>query len=180
MKKILFAVIILLMCLMICPVQTAYAKNSTKKAASQTNTKKKKKKKKEKKTTEKKKSTKKTTERQTPITEDVPVSDVIVDDNNPAPDMSHKKYDANPASAFTDVFTSFLTKYKGVVLGVAGVVDILLIGVVIFRLTQLGAVGANNPQGRRNALTALFISLLAVAIMGSVTLWYGLFFSALR
>ena len=109
----------------------------------------------------------------------IPVDDVIMDGGSIAPDMTHIEDDEDPALVFTGAFNNFLTKYKGFVLGVAGVIDLFLIGVVISRIIKLGA-ASQSPVDRKNALTSFGISLLAVAIMGSITLWYGLFFNALK
>lgn len=137
-----------------------------------------------KKTTKKKSTKKKTTTSTTQVanntnTNDIPVDDVIMNGGSIAPDMTHLENDEEPALVFTNTLNQFLTEYKGFVLGVAGVVDLFLIGVVIFRIIKLGT-KSQSPMDRKNALSSLFISLLAVAIMGSATLWYGLFFNAFK
>lgn len=146
-------------------------------------------KKSEKKKTTKKKSTKKkkttrttqaaSTESSNTITDDIPIDDVIMNGGSIAPDMTHLEDDEEPALVFLKTFNQFLTEYRLFMLGVAGVIDLFLIGVVIFRIIKLGSV-SQSPIDRKNALTSFGISLLAVAIMGSITLWYGLFFNAFK
>lgn len=110
--------------------------------------------------------------------ESMPVNNAIMDNGSIAPDMTHSDT-KNPASVFTETFNDFLSEYKTIIMGMAGLIDLLLIGVVIFRIIRLGSV-SQSPTERKNALTALGISLLAVAFMGSVTLWYGLFYMAAK
>lgn len=137
-----------------------------------------------KKTTKKKTTTTSTTQTDTTesntTTNDIPVDDVIMNGGSIAPDMTHLEDDEEPALVFIGTFNQFLTEYKGFILGVAGVIDLFLVGVVIFRIIKLGSVSPSAPADRKNAITALGISLLAVAIMGSITLWYGLFFNAFK
>lgn len=110
-----------------------------------------------------------------------PVADVNINTGGNAPSMHHTALDDNPASTFRTTIAVFFTQYKIVVLGIAGMVDLLLIGVVIFRIMAFGAAaGSSNAKDRKDAMTSLFISLIAVAIAGSATLWYGLFFNAFR
>jgi len=111
---------------------------------------------------------------------DVPVGDVNVIPPAQAPSMNHTQYDDNPAQAVYDAMLNVLTKYKTIVVGVAGLIDLFLIGVVIFRFIKLGNCPKDNANERRSAISALAISLFAVAVMGSLTLWYGLFFNALH
>lgn len=96
--------------------------------------------------------------------------------------MKHTQYDAegDPMKAVYEPLNAILSKYKAFILGVSGVVDIFLIGVVIWRLIVLGSCPAGNVTERRTAIMGLGISLFAVALMGSFTLWYGLFFNALK
>lgn len=141
------------------------------------------KKKSTKKSTKKKKTTSTTqaasTESNNTAIDDIPVDDVIMNGGSIAPDMTHLENDEEPALVFLKTFNQFLTEYRLFVLGVAGAIDLFLIGVVIFRIIKLGA-ASQSPIDRKNALTSFGISLLAVAIMGSITLWYGLFFNAFK
>lgn len=143
---------------------------------------KKKQSKKKKKTSQTKQSnnnTNKSTTVQDENLENLPVEDVIMDTAKEAPKMNQSEYSDNPALAFLKMFNRILSDYKVIILGIMGLVDLFLIGVLIFRFIKLGSVGG-NPTEVKNALTSLGITLLAVAIAGSITLWYGLFYNALR
>ncbi len=113
---------------------------------------------------------------------DVPIGNVKVIPPAQAPSMDHADYDkeGNPAQAVYDTMLSVLTKYKTIVVGLAGLIDLFLIGVVIFRFIKLGNCPKDNANERRSAISALAISLFSVAVMGSLTLWYSLFFNALH
>lgn len=108
------------------------------------------------------------------------IGNVVINQSQDAPSMAHTQYDDNPTEAVRGPLNTILVKYKSIILGASGVVDIFLIGVVIWRLIVLGSCPAGNANERRTAIMGLGISLFAVALMGSFTLWYGLFFNALK
>jgi len=76
-------------------------------------------------------------------------------------------------------WTSFITKYRNFIVGISGIGAVSMILFFIMQLLKLGA-AADNPQGRQQAITGLIWSGIAAALLGSVTIIVGFFYSALR
>lgn len=76
-------------------------------------------------------------------------------------------------------WTSFITKYRNFIVGISGIGAVSMILFFIMQLLKLGA-ASGNPQGRQQAITGLIWSGIAAALLGSVTIIVGFFYSALR
>lgn len=88
--------------------------------------------------------------------------------------------DLNQKSADQDsMWSNIMDKYKGFIVGVAGVGTITMIAVFIMNFMKLGTTSA-NPQERQKVVQALVFSGLAAAGLGSVTTFVALFYYILR
>lgn len=77
-----------------------------------------------------------------------------------------------------DAMTSFLAKYKTLVVGISGIGAVSMIAFFIFNFLKLGAT-ATNPSERTKVLTGLVWSALAAAGLGAVSIIVGFFYNSL-
>lgn len=73
----------------------------------------------------------------------------------------------------------FLNKYKGVLVLVGSIATITALMFLIINITKLGGAG-NNPTTRQSAVMGIIWSGIAIALLGSVTMWFGYFFYFLK
>ena len=67
-----------------------------------------------------------------------------------------------------------ISKYKKIITFIGGMITVSLVGIFIFQFVQLGAT-ATNPMERKKVLIGLLISGISAALLGSVTLFVGIF-----
>lgn len=106
------------------------------------------------------------------------------DINNAGASMKNGKLelagDLNQKNADQDgMFTQIMEKYKGFIVGVAGIGTITMIAVFIMNFMKLGTT-STNPQERQKVVHGLVFSGLAAAGLGSVTTFVALFYYILR
>lgn len=68
-----------------------------------------------------------------------------------------------------------LEKYQGLLVIFTTFITITLMGVFMLNIAKLAA-SADNPYGRRSAITSLIWSGVAIAIFGSASFWFGYFY----
>lgn len=73
-------------------------------------------------------------------------------------------------------FNSMLNQYRKIINFVCGIGCLSMIMFFIFNLIKLGG-SQGNPQERKQAITGLIITGISTAILGSITLVTGLFYS---
>lgn len=72
-------------------------------------------------------------------------------------------------------WNDLIKKSKNFVIGISGIVTVAMILFFIILLTKLGAT-ADNPSERAKVVKGLIVSGLAVAGLGSVTTFVGIFY----
>ena len=77
------------------------------------------------------------------------------------------------------MFSQIMDRYKGFIVGVAGIGTITMIAVFIMNFAKLGT-SSGNPQERQKVIHGLVFSGLAAAGLGSVTTFVALFYYILR
>lgn len=75
-------------------------------------------------------------------------------------------------ASINDIFL----RYKEVIVGIFGIVIITLVIFLILNIIKLGGT-AGNPISRRNAIISLLLCAVAIAIMGSFSVWFILFYN---
>ena len=78
-----------------------------------------------------------------------------------------------------EVYSYIIEKYKTVIVFFSAIAAITMAGIFIFLLIKLGAT-STNPQERSKILTGLLITGIATALLGSVSLFVGLFYNMLK
>lgn len=100
----------------------------------------------------------------------------------PEVSISNGKVEFGNNSAFKEsgesAWTTLLTKYRGVIVGVSGVAAITMVVIFVVNFLKLGA-SATNPQARSQALAGLMWSGIAAAGLGAVSLIVGIFYNAI-
>lgn len=76
------------------------------------------------------------------------------------------------------VVKRFLDRYRYVVAGISGVGTVSMILFFILGFIRLGSV-TDNPEERSNTIRGLFLTGVATACLGAVTLITGIFYNAL-
>jgi len=76
-------------------------------------------------------------------------------------------------------WTTIFNKYKGVILGISGIVTLTFVLILLFKFGKLGAAG-DNPNLRREAINGCLWAGIAAALSGSVMLITGLFWNAFK
>lgn len=69
----------------------------------------------------------------------------------------------------------FFLRYKKGIVGVFGLIMITLFIILILHIMKLGGTGG-NPVARRNAIISLLLCATAIAILGSFSVWFILFY----
>ena len=72
-----------------------------------------------------------------------------------------------------------IEKYKAVITFVSGIITVTMVAIFIIQFLKLGMV-TSNPRDRKEVLIGLLISGFSAALMGSVTLFVGVFYGMLK
>ena len=80
---------------------------------------------------------------------------------------------------FSGGFNNILERYRVLILGVFGLITMTLIILFIYYFVELGHSG-DNPQDRSRAIKNILWCGIATALMGSITVVFGLSFFALH
>jgi hypothetical protein len=76
-------------------------------------------------------------------------------------------------------FSHILDKYKTIITFFAALGAVTMVAVFIYNFVKLGTT-SSNPQERSKCLTGLIISGVAAALLGSTSLFVGLFYNAFK
>jgi hypothetical protein len=79
----------------------------------------------------------------------------------------------------SSTWTTIFKKYKVVILGFSGIATLTFVLLFIKNFISLGA-NADNPTGRRAAITGCLWTGIATALCGSIMLVVGLFWNGLK
>ena len=79
----------------------------------------------------------------------------------------------------SSTWTNLMNKYKGVVIGVAGIGTVTMILMFVMNWMKLAGT-SGNPQERQKVVHALIYTGIATAGLGSVTVFVALFYYILR
>lgn len=77
-----------------------------------------------------------------------------------------------------DPWTGIVTKYKGVITGVLGILTMTMVVFMIIQITKLGAAG-DNESSRRKAIMGIITTGIATALLGASTIIVGFFWNML-
>lgn len=97
----------------------------------------------------------------------------------PSTEKNGSREAINPNKELQATFNDFLTRYRSMIIGINGVCFLICIGLMVWRFMVLGA-SAGNPMARRNALISIGITAVGIAVFGSITLFFGLFYNGLQ
>lgn len=93
------------------------------------------------------------------------------------------RYGGDLSSSRTDdmdqSWSTVMERYKGVVIGVAGVAALTFILIFIWQFTKFGTI-SGNPQARSQAMIALVLTGIGAAGCGSVTIFFWIFYYMFR
>lgn len=76
-------------------------------------------------------------------------------------------------------FNKVLSKYKVLVVGILGLIVMTLVGWLLILFMALGKL-SEEPRARKATITGILITLIALALMGSFTLYFSLAFNVFR
>ena len=76
-------------------------------------------------------------------------------------------------------WTKVIDKYKGFIVGISSVCTVTFIVFFILNITKVGA-SASNPTARSQAIAGVVWTGIAAALLGSVTIWFGFFYTSLQ
>lgn len=82
-------------------------------------------------------------------------------------------------STTNDGFKTVIDKYKQAIVGIGSFATVTMMLFCILNITKVAA-AATNPTARSQAITGVVWTGVAVALLGSVTIWFGFFYNALR
>ena len=74
-----------------------------------------------------------------------------------------------------EAFSHIIEKYKTMISFFSAIAAITMVAIFIYMFTKLGTT-AGNPQERQKCITGLIITGIAAALLGSVSLFVGLFY----
>lgn len=80
---------------------------------------------------------------------------------------------------FVDVVNSILDKYWGIAVGIFGICTLVLAGILIYRFARLSTT-AGDPPARKKAISGIIFTVVAVALMGGLTVYIGLVYNFFR
>jgi len=109
-------------------------------------------------------------------TEESPV-DVFIGFDGDYSNSNLDSNNSNDLSEFYAILNNILGKYKEIVLGVFGLLTLTLIGLLIYLFVCLGNSG-DNPRDRKNVIVRIITCGIALAVFGSFTVIFGLFFNS--
>lgn len=78
-----------------------------------------------------------------------------------------------------DTWNELIARYKNVIVGIAAVAALTMLLLFIFKFTKLGTY-ADNPQQRAEIIRGLWVTGLATALLGSVSLFVYIFYTMLN
>lgn len=78
-----------------------------------------------------------------------------------------------------DNFKPVIDKYKEFIVGIGSFATVTMVLFFILNITKIAA-AAGNPQARSQAIAGVVWTGVAVALLGSVTIWFGFFYGSLR
>lgn len=110
-------------------------------------------------------------------------TDVYANDNGEIPEITVDGGKVSFGSSALDggsenAWNTLLTKYRGIIVGVAGFGLATMVLVFIINVMRLAG-SSGNPQARSNAMVALLFSGVSAALLGAVTLIVGIFYKAI-
>lgn len=76
-------------------------------------------------------------------------------------------------------WTKVIDKYKGFIVGISSVCTVTFIVFFILNITKVGA-SASNPTARSQAIAGVIWTGISAALLGSVTIWFGFFYTSLQ
>lgn len=76
-------------------------------------------------------------------------------------------------------FTQMIEKYQTIIVWIGSGATLTLMMFFILNITKVAA-NATNPMARSQAIMAVVWTGIAVALLGSVTIWFGFFYTALQ
>lgn len=79
----------------------------------------------------------------------------------------------------TAAWEKVIDKYKGFIVGISSVATVTFIIFFILNITRVAA-NAANPTARSQAIMGVVWTGIAAALLGSVTVWFGFFYTSLR
>lgn len=89
------------------------------------------------------------------------------------------KGDMGKVSNKDGAWNTFFTRYRTLIVGLAGMGTITMILFFIMNFTKLG-VYSGNPQERQKVINSLILSGIATMILGSITLFVAIFYFMFR
>lgn len=79
----------------------------------------------------------------------------------------------------TEAKATVIEKYKGIITFVSGIITVTMVAVFIIQFLKLGMM-PSNPRERKEVITGLLISGVSAALLGSITLFVGIFYGMFR
>lgn len=76
-------------------------------------------------------------------------------------------------------FNNFFEKYRGVITAVSGIATLTMVVFFILGLIKLAKSG-DNPTDRKKASGSIIVTGIAMALLGSLTFFTGIFYNFLR
>lgn len=83
----------------------------------------------------------------------------------------------NNLSIFYNMFSELLGKYKEIVFGIFGLLTLTLVALLIYLFVCLGN-SSGNPRDRKNVIVRIITCGIALAVFGSFTVIFGLFWNS--
>lgn len=78
-----------------------------------------------------------------------------------------------------DAFEHIIEQYKTIISFFSAIAAVTMVGIFIYLFTKLGMT-AGNPMERQKCITGLIISGVAAALLGSISLFVGLFYGIFK
>ena len=82
----------------------------------------------------------------------------------------------NSWEEFIESVNKLLDKYSIIAVGIFGICTIILIGVLIYRFSQLSIV-ASDPTKKKKAMQGILFTSIAMSLMGGFTVFLCLFYN---
>lgn len=94
-------------------------------------------------------------------------------------DNGNSEFEKKDTASLKRGFNKILEKYKGLVVGMFGLILLTLIVWLIYQFCVIGNY-SDNPRTKGQKSTQLLLTILAIAILGSFTIWFSLAFNVFR
>lgn len=78
-----------------------------------------------------------------------------------------------------DAWNNLYNFTGALVAGITGLVSIIMVGVFVYKAFELTR-SSSNPAERQKAIQGLGYTLVAIAILGSISVWISLFYGLLK